>query len=116
LLGAIIPIIAFFPFFIIRMIGAGDIKLFSVIGCLMGWNFILNNIIYTFFIATIIAIVLIISRKDVLHRIKYLFSLLLNYVLSKNMLKYEKGEGGFPFAVAIFFGTVMQLIIKYNFI
>lgn len=116
LLGSIIPILVFSPFFIMRMLGAGDIKLFATIGCLMGWNFILNNIIYTFFIASIMAILIIISRKNFLHRMKYLFSFLQNYLLSNNMLKYEKGEGSFPFAVAIFFGTILQLVVNYKFI
>lgn len=116
LLGGIIPIIVFYIFFMLRMLGAGDIKLFTAIGCLMGWNFILNNIIYTFFIAGIMAILIVMRRKNFLNRMKYLFSFLHNYLLGNKMLKYDKGEGSFPFAVAIFFGTILQLIVNYKFI
>ena len=48
-LGIIVPFILLFLFFAMRMFGAGDIKLFCTIGAIMGLNFALNNIIYSFF-------------------------------------------------------------------
>ncbi|MBD7910124.1 A24 family peptidase [Clostridium cibarium] len=116
LIGGIIPIIVFAPLFIFKMFGAGDIKLFSTIGFLMGWQFLLNNIIYSFIAGGIVSIILILIRKNFLKRIKYLFSFLFNLILSKSMVDYEKGNGRFPFAVAILLGTVSQLIIVYKFI
>jgi prepilin peptidase CpaA len=116
LIGGIIPIIVFAPLFIFKMLGAGDIKLFSTIGFLMGWNFLLNNIIYSFIAGGIVSIIVIVIRKNFLKRIKYFFSFLFNLILSKSMLDYEKGNGKFPFAIAILFGTISQLLIMYDFI
>lgn len=42
LVGAVLPILLLYPLFIIRAFGAGDIKLFSVIGLFLGSHLVLN--------------------------------------------------------------------------
>jgi prepilin peptidase CpaA len=111
--GGLVPVVLFAPFFIMKMFGAGDIKLFSTIGFLMGVHFSLNNIIYSFIAAAGIVMVILIIRKK---QARQTFESLRNVVLSQSMINYERGHGKFPFATAIFLGTVLQLIINYEFI
>jgi len=48
--GILLPVILLFPLFIIKALGAGDIKLFSVIGSFYGAAYVLKSIAaYTFF-------------------------------------------------------------------
>lgn len=114
--GGFLPIILFAPFFIMRMFGAGDIKLFSTIGFLMGLRFCVNNIIYSFIAALFISVIIIMFRRNFFKRMRYFFQFFLNIVLTQNISEYEKGNGKFPFAIAIFLGTVLQFIINYEFL
>ena len=51
LLRAILIIVLFFPFFLIRALGAGDIKCFSMIALYLDSGSLLFAILYTFLIA-----------------------------------------------------------------
>lgn len=56
-LGIVLPIILLGIFFYLRLIGAGDIKLFCAIGALLGWNFVVNTMIYSLILAGIFAFI-----------------------------------------------------------
>ncbi len=62
--GLILPVLFLGIFFYTRHIGAGDIKLFSAIGALLGWRAIIYIIIYSFLTAGIICIVRSIGRRE----------------------------------------------------
>ena len=113
LLGVIVPFILLFLFFAMRMFGAGDIKLFCTIGAIMG----LNNIIYSFFLAGIVVISKIIFTGQLFKIIKGLYYYFKAMFLSRTIIEFQRIEGNrFPFGIAIFLGTIVQLIAKYNFI
>ena len=100
--GIIIPFVALFLFFALKMLGAGDIKLFCTIGAIMGVNFVINNIIYSFFVAGIVVIG------------KLFFKAIF---IGRSLIEFPKVEGNtFPFVIAIFIGTILQLIVNYRFI
>lgn len=117
ILGIIVPFIMLFLFFVMRMFGAGDIKLFCTIGAIMGLNFVLNNIIYSFFLAGIVVIAKIIFTGQLFKIIKGLYYYFKAMFLNKTIIEfYGIEENKFPFGIAIFLGTVVQLVVKYNFI
>ena len=116
-LGIIVPFILLFLFFAMRMFGAGDIKLFCTIGAIMGLNFALNNIIYSFFLAGIVVISKIIFTGQLFKIIKGLYYYFKAMFLNRTIIEFQRTEGNrFPFGIAIFLGTIVQLIAKYNFI
>lgn len=57
LLGAAVPVLLLFPVFFIRALGAGDIKLFAVLGVLMGWRDILRCIVWSFVIGAVFSMI-----------------------------------------------------------
>ena len=116
ILGIILPIAILAVLFVLRMFGAGDLKLFAAIGSIMGYNFALNNIIYSLFAAAVLAIIMIILNRDLLKRFKYFFIYMANSFMAKNAQEYDKSTGKMPLAVGIFLGTIVQLIIRYSFI
>ncbi|GKX67421.1 A24 family peptidase [Inconstantimicrobium mannanitabidum] len=117
LLGMIIPIGIFFVVFLFRMFGAGDIKLYCTIGAIMGVKFIENNIIYSFLLAGIIVIVYLLITRKLTKKIIDIYFLLKNSIVTKSIGEFSQHKyEHFPFASAIFAGTLFQVILGYNFI
>lgn len=116
LLGLITPILILFILYALRMLGAGDIKLFSAIGSIMGAKFVLNSMAFSFLSGGVIAIIILVLRKNGAERLRYLWLYIKNTFLSMSIHPYTEFEdkedtGKFRFAYAIFLGTVMELII-----
>lgn len=117
--GLIAPILLLIIFFALRMLGAGDIKLFSAIGSIMGLEFILYTILYSFLAGGAIALLLIIVRKNGIKRFTYFFQYLKSCFLNLAILPYtdfdDKSDGGkFRFAFAIACGVAIYAIIIYH--
>ena len=116
-LGTIIPFVALFLFFALKMLGAGDIKLFCTIGAIMGVNFVINNIIYSFFAAGVVVIGKLIFTGNLFKILKGIYYFFKAIFIGRSLIEFPKIEGNrFPFAIAIFIGTILQLILNYNFI
>lgn len=74
LTGAGAPILCLFPLFRCRMLGAGDIKLFSVLGGFFGVFTIFRCMICSFLIGAVFSAVLLIKRGILPQRLKYFLS------------------------------------------
>lgn len=114
--GMLAPFLILIVFFALRMLGAGDIKLFSAIGAVMGLEFVLQVIIYSFLTGGTIAFLLIIIRKNGVKRFKYFFQYLKSCFLTLSILPYtdfnDKSDGGkFRFVFAIIGGVVLNLFM-----
>lgn len=71
--GIILPLILLYPFYKIGTLGAGDIKLFSLIGFYITFKETIFCIILSFFIGAVISFFYLISKKNLKERICYLF-------------------------------------------
>lgn len=117
LLGIVVPFGFLFIFFAFRMIGAGDIKLFCTMGAIMGVRFIANNIIYTFFIAGIVVIIRLVFTAKLFTTIKGIYYYFKAIFIGRTLIEFPKtGSNKFPFVIAIFIGTTLQLLLRYEFI
>lgn len=117
--GAIIPVLLLFILYVLKMLGAGDIKLFSAIGSIMGLEFILFTISYSFVCGGIIALFLIIIRKNSKQRFQYLFNYLKSCFITFSLQPYtdfeDKSDGSkFRFSYAIACGTILNLVITFS--
>ena len=117
LVGLCTPIIVLILLFMLRMLGAGDVKLFAAIGAIMGAKFALYTIVYSFLAGGVIALFILIFNKNGMKRLLYLLNYIRNCILSFSLLpygKFDKNNKGtyFRFAYAIAFGTLMQLILN----
>jgi prepilin peptidase CpaA len=63
LIGMFVPFVLF-PLFALRMMGAGDIKLFCAIGAIVGYPHIINAIVYAVIANGLIALVIMLIRKN----------------------------------------------------
>jgi prepilin peptidase CpaA len=64
LFGIAVPVVLLFVLFYLKLIGAGDIKLFSAIGALMGYKFILYAMTYSFIFAGILSLFRLLQNKS----------------------------------------------------
>ena len=122
-IGILIPIICLMPLFSLKMLGAGDIKLFSAIGAIMGHRFVLSSMAFSFLAGGVIALLIMLIRKNLRQRFTYLFQYLIYCFITFSIKPYASIDfvnkdtvtkdisGKFPFAIAVACGTVISLLI-----
>lgn len=124
-IGMVVPVIILLPFFLFRVLGAGDIKLFSVIGIFYGASFVLNSMLYSLFIAGLMSIFYLFKSKQFQARYEYfLLYMKTSYVKIKNRdgtIKdiapyYDVSRDGYKgvihYSIAIILAVVIQLLWK----
>lgn len=130
LIALILPILILFPLFLFKVLGAGDIKLFSVVGCYLGISTLIQVMILSFFIGGILSVLYIIRTKSLYKSIlrlkSYISKTLKEYresmvadKISTKKLKiipyYQKEEDGIEgvihFSVAIFLALIIKFFI-----
>ncbi len=118
LLGTIIPIFLLIILYALRMLGAGDIKLFSAIGAIIGYQNVLMNMAYSFLSGGVIALGIIYIHNNGMQRIHYLIQYFKTCFLTTSIQPYtdfqDKKDGTkFRFSFAIASGTLIMLIIYF---
>ncbi len=116
-LAAVIPIPLLMIFFALKMLGAGDIKLFCAIGALGGVRFVLYAMAYSFIAGGIIAIVIMLVNKNFRKRGRYLLCYLKTCFLSRTLQPYtdfnDKTDGAkFRFSYAVACGVAAAIFLK----
>ncbi|QHS22505.1 prepilin peptidase [Virgibacillus sp. MSP4-1] len=96
----------FLPF-LLGGVGAGDVKLLAAIGALQGMQFVFYAFIYTALIGGMIAVVLLLKRKDLLHSFKRI--LYVTKLRTLDSLNKDELHHAFPYGVAIVIGTFITL-------
>lgn len=70
LLGAGLGLLVLLPFVFLRSLGAGDWKLAGALGACVGWRDLLGLLIWSMFVAGLMAVVLIIYKRRVLETLR----------------------------------------------
>lgn len=116
LLGAVFPILVLFLFFMLRMLGAGDIKLLSVVGMFYGISPMIRLILLVFGFGAVLSLLHMLKNRIFVERFSYLW----NYVrLEKGSGRpYYDGErdGKKPvihFSIAILGGVILWELLNY---
>ena len=97
-LSALLPFLLLFPFYLLRMIGAGDIKLLMVTGVFMKPGQILRLLLFTFLSASVCAVLHIFfspSDSNDFHpfeRFRYLLRYLYTFRISGCQEPYWRGR------------------------
>jgi prepilin peptidase CpaA len=115
ILAALLPAVLLLVFFALRMLGAGDIKLFCAIGAIMGVRFVLFSMAYSFLAGGIMAIIIMLFNKNFKQRALYLLSYLKTCFLTLSLKPYtdflDKTDGSkFRFSLAIACGSMIELL------
>ncbi|MFP4697744.1 MAG: prepilin peptidase [Eubacteriales bacterium] len=118
ILGFLFPMFCLMILFALHMIGAGDIKLFSTIGAIMGIRFIMLCMILSFVIGGIISLIILIFSKNLFVRIQYFINYFSKLIQTKKIVPYyDKEVDGYKvvihFSYAIGIATTIQLVFEY---
>lgn len=110
--GSVLPLLLFAALYYFRMFGAGDIKLFSVLGGILGVRQILRCIVVALCIGAIISLCVILKRGVLKKRLNYFIAYFSNYFLSKKWIPYrtEKDkQGQIHFSIPVFISILFYV-------
>lgn len=117
-LGILTPTIFLLPLYLLGMVGAGDIKLFSAIGSIMGYRFVLLSMMLSFLLGGIIALIIAFTReafkKCFVNLLQYLKTCLLTFSI-QTYTKIEDSSNRFPFSIAVVGGTIVSFFLTFTF-
>lgn len=108
--GSLIPLFLLAVLFYFRMLGAGDIKLFSVIGGFLGINSIIPCIAVSFLLGAILSLFLLIGRGILKERLQYFFAYFCSYFQTKKWVSYQNGvdkKSSFCFSIPVLFSVLL---------
>ena len=111
------PFVLLFLLYLFHVIGAGDIKLFSVVGGFLGSSKVIHIIILAFIIGAVMSLIQIISFHNFKYRIQYLTNYIHTIRKKKRITPYYNREKGstkevIPFSLAIMISVFVTLIMK----
>jgi len=86
--GILIPAVFLIPLYCLKMFGAGDVKLFSAIGSIMGLEFTLKTMAASFLAGGFIALLIMFIRKNLLQRFSYFYQFLKHCFLTLSFHPY----------------------------
>ncbi len=103
------------PFSMFRMFGAGDVKLFMVIGGFFGQSFTMQYAVVALFVGAIFSIGKMLWHRNLLDRLRYLASYLFIVFAGRIWMKYEvdlakEKEALIPFVVPM---AVAYVLVVY---
>lgn len=108
--GVSVPLLLLFVLFIWRVIGAGDIKLLSMIGSAVGGRKVIQIIILAFIIGAILSIFQMIKKKNLIRRWRHLVNYIHFCKKEKRIRAYNAyqeitEDACIPFSIAIVIGS-----------
>ncbi|MDF2923403.1 MAG: peptidase [Paenibacillaceae bacterium] len=96
-------------FYLGGALGAGDVKLFAAIGALSGIWLALSIITYSILSAGIIAVVILINKRQLLARAKQMLHALIGFICLKRLHLPKQDMIRFPFLLAVIPGVAAAL-------
>ena len=114
LINVSIPVILLFLLFLMRALGAGDIKLFSMTGSILTIGKLFQCMAYSFLAAGVFAAFILAAdhnrRRTLANAAEYLLDVLCTKKLKPYTVLDEEARVPFAFAVPVFFGTAAALL------
>lgn len=85
----VIIFLAFYPFYLLGGVGAGDIKLFMMVGCYMKGDAMVHYLLVTMLMAAVCSILKMLAYKESRERLFYLMRYIKKAVLTGTMDEYQ---------------------------
>ncbi len=115
LIGAVIPIGMLILLHVLRMLGAGDIKLLAVIGGIIGYS-VLNVMLYSFIAGGILSVIHMLHHHSLVNRLHYFWNYFLSCIQTGTIIPYKSGfdegntEHTIHFSIAVLIGYLVWLV------
>lgn len=112
--GYLVPFLLLLLLFLCHMLGAGDIKVFCMLGGFYGWQVSVTCIIYSFIVGAVISIISIIIHPKLLLRFQYFVNYVYTCFIVKKVKPYLSSDTEKPailhFTICIAIGFVVFII------
>ena len=103
--------------FLIRALGAGDIKLFSMIGGIWGFHVLILTIVLSFLVGAGISLCKLLYHRNLISRLWVFKDYICQVIISGRLLKYPKGSQKekhvIHFSIAILIGYAIAMEVAY---
>ena len=116
LAGALFPIGLLFPLFASKMLGTGDIKLFSALGIWLGADSVLMCMFWSFIAALIMAVFILIINRTLKIRLRYLKNYFRRFFGSGIKTDYEiqrAGKARIHISIPVLVGVILKVVGVY---
>lgn len=117
LVNVSIPVILLYLLFLIRVLGAGDIKLFSMIGGIWGLQVLCVTIADSFLVAAVMSLCKILYHRNLISRLWVFKGYVCQSLASGRLLAYPQESQGkqhvIHFSVAILIGYAIAMEVSY---
>ena len=117
ILNVSIPIILFYLLFLIHVLGAGDIKLFSMIGGIWGIHVLVITIAVSFLVGAGISLCKLLYHRNLISRLWIFKDYICQVVITGRLLTYPKGSQEekhiIHFSIAILIGYAIAMEVAY---
>lgn len=111
--GTFWPIILLFPLFFFRALGAGDVKLFGMIGGFFGTSMIFTCILFSFLIASVLSVIKLLIYKNLKKRLQYFIVYVIQFLNSDQKMSFQKYQKNkehiIYFSIPIFISTALHM-------
>ncbi len=88
IMGSLLPVVVLYPLFRFRMLGPGDIKLFSALGGVMGVGAVCTCMIVSFLCGGILSLVILLYCGNLHSRLRYFAEYIQNLIHNKKIIPY----------------------------
>lgn len=109
----IFPVILLFLLFLMRALGAGDIKLFSVIGSIWNLKILCYCIIFSFLTGAFISLIKLLYQKNLLARLNYFCRYVQDCFVGRSITVYDRQSDGkqntIYFSISILIGFCITM-------
>lgn len=117
LLNASLPVVLFYLLFLMRALGAGDIKLFSMIGGIWDLQVLMITIAASFLVAAAMSFCKILYYRNFISCLRIFREYIEQAVLCRKILKYPQESQGnqhiIHFSIAILIGYAIAMEVTY---
>lgn len=112
-----VPVILFYLLFLMRVLGAGDIKLFSMIGGFWGLQLLCTTIAASFLVAAVMSLGKMLFHRNLILRLQVFRGYMLEVLASGRLLRYPQESQGerhiIHFSIAILIGYAIAMEVAY---
>ncbi len=112
-LQIVFPVIVLFLLFLMRALGAGDIKLFSMIGSIWNLKILCCCIVWSFLTGAVLSLIKLLYQRNLTARLGYFFRYGGRCLRERRILAYRQPSDGkqntISFSIAILAGFVITM-------
>ncbi len=116
LLNVSVPVILFYLLFLIHALGAGDIKLFSMIGGIWGFQILCKIIAVSFLVGAVMSLYKLLRHRNLISRLLVLKSYVCQVIRTGSLSEYPQEfqeNHVIHFSIAILIGYAIVMEVSY---